>query len=69
MDPIFKTPRLYVDIPFITKGDDISLSESQVHYLKNVMRRQLGDLAGNPVLYDEVTLLFSEDDEAFLSKS
>ncbi len=43
MDPIFKTPRLYVDIPFITKGDDISLSESQVHYLKNVMRRQLGD--------------------------
>ena len=26
-------------------------------------------LAGNPVLYDEVTLLFSEDDEAFLSKS
>ena len=26
-------------------------------------------LAGNPVLYDEVTLLFTEDDEAFLSKS
>jgi ATP-dependent DNA helicase RecG len=26
-------------------------------------------LAGNPVLYDEVTLLFSADDEAFLSKS
>jgi 16S rRNA (uracil1498-N3)-methyltransferase len=43
MDPIFKTPRLYVDIPLMKKGDDIPLSESQIHYLKNVMRRQLGD--------------------------
>lgn len=43
MDPIFKTPRLYVDVPLIAKGDDVPLSESQAHYLKNVMRRQLGD--------------------------
>ncbi|MEM7618045.1 MAG: RsmE family RNA methyltransferase [Pseudomonadota bacterium] len=42
MDNYFKLPRLYSTQPLSEKAD-VSLSDSQAHYLKNVMRRKEGN--------------------------
>lgn len=41
-DHIYKYPRIYLNTPFAENGE-IMLSADQVHYLRNVLRKSVGD--------------------------
>ncbi|MBI1273125.1 MAG: 16S rRNA (uracil(1498)-N(3))-methyltransferase [Alphaproteobacteria bacterium] len=40
--PLHRLPRLYIETP-LAPGPEVASSEEQLHYLKNVMRREIGD--------------------------
>ncbi len=43
IDHIYKYPRLYINVPF-SQGAEISLDAAHSHYLKNVLRKSVGDV-------------------------
>ncbi len=43
LDQIYKYPRLYCDVP-LSSDANIALSQENVHYLKNVLRKSEGDV-------------------------
>lgn len=43
IDHIYKYPRLYINVPF-SQGAEISLDAAHIHYLKNVLRKGVGDV-------------------------
>ena len=55
-DDLYKFPRLFVITP-LGVGDDVALDASQAHYLKNVLRKENGD----------VVRLFNGQDGEFLA--
>ncbi len=42
LDPLYKYPRLYLNASF-SQNVEIALNQAQAHYLKNVLRKDVGD--------------------------
>ena len=42
MTPIYKYPRLYINAPF-AENQSVALEDTQIHYLRNVLRKGEGD--------------------------